>query len=267
MDFGAVGDHATFIDCHLFSNEDIVDKIEKAICHYIDNITPPFTKALFDYVVKNKYTFCTPGHMSGTAFLKSPVGSLFYDFYGENIDDLPRELIAAGAPLLAENRSLEFVGYTFVGGTLWSNFRQYCAGKKQFRENVALARNSIADFFYIAAGTPPRERRAEPEDYIERFNTQLGFIEQFRHRARTIVLTHFPPHLACIAPPYADSPLNPYFINQIDVAGFGYWIAGHTHQAVDTVQNGCRIIINPLGYPNEYGANGYRDGFLLELPD
>ena len=84
VDFSAVGDHATFIDCHLFSNEDVVDKIEKAIRHYIDNITPPFTKALFDYVVENKYTFCTPGHMSGTAFLKSPVGSLFYDFYGEN---------------------------------------------------------------------------------------------------------------------------------------------------------------------------------------
>lgn len=173
-----------------------------------------------------------------------------HDFYGENLDDLPRELIADGAPLLTENRSLEFSGYTFVGGTLWSNFRQHCATKKQFRENIALARNSIADFFYIA-----------------RFNAQLSFIEQFRHRARTIVLTHFPPHTACIAPPYADSPLNPYFINQIDLEGFDYWIAGHTHHAVDIVQDSCRIIINPLGYPNEYGANGYRNGFLLELPD
>lgn len=81
------------------------------------------------------------------------------------------------------------------------------------------------------------------------------------------MLTHFPPHPACTAPQYADSPLNPYFINQIDVAGFDCWIAGHTHQAVDTVQDGCRLIINPLGYPNEYGQNGYRDGLLLELPD
>ena len=190
-----------------------------------------------------------------------------HDFYGENIDDLPRELIAAGTPLLTENRSIEFGSYTFVGGTLFSNFRLPQVSKKQFRENIALARNSIADFFYIAAGTPPRERRAEPEDYIERFNAQLDFIEQFRHRPRTVVLTHFPPHPACIAPPYADSPLNPYFINQINVAGFDYWIAGHTHHAVDTVQDSCRIIINPLGYPNEYGANGYRDGWLLELPD
>ena len=122
-------------------------------------------------------------------------------------------------------------------------------------------------FFYIAAGKAPHERRAEPEDYIERFDAQLNFIEHFRHRARTIVLTHFPPHPACTAPQYADSPLNPYFINQIDVAGFDCWIAGHTHQAVDTVQDGCRLIINSLGYPNEYGANSYRDGLLLELPD
>ena len=45
---------------------------------------PPFTKALFNYVKEGKYTFCTPGHMAGTAYQKSPVGSLFYDFFGAN---------------------------------------------------------------------------------------------------------------------------------------------------------------------------------------
>ena len=188
-----------------------------------------------------------------------------HDYYHENMSDVRLQL--RNEPYLRAGKTVQINGRTFVGGTLFSNFRQHCATKKQFRENVALARNNIADFFYIAAGAPPRERRAEPEDYIERFNAQLGFIEPFRHRARTIVLTHFPPHPTCIAPPYAGSPLNPYFINQIDVAGFEHWIAGHTHHVVDTVQDGCRIIINPLGYPNEYGANGYRDGFLLELPD
>ena len=190
-----------------------------------------------------------------------------HDFYGEHLDELSRELIAANAPLLTANRPLKFGGYTFVGGTLWSNFRQHCDGKKQFRENLALVRRNIADFFYIAAGKAPHERRAEPEDYIERFDAQLDFIEPFCHQPRTIVVTHFPPHPACTAPQYADSPLNPYFINQIDLAGFDCWIAGYTHQVVDTVQDGCRLIINPLGYPNEYGQNGYRDGLLLELPD
>lgn len=29
---------------------------------------------------EGKYTFCTPGHMGGSAYQKSPVGCLFYDF-------------------------------------------------------------------------------------------------------------------------------------------------------------------------------------------
>ena len=62
-----------------------------------------------------------------------------HDFYGEHLDELPRELIAAGAPLLTANRPLEFGGYTFVGGTLFSNFRLPWVNKKQFRENLALA--------------------------------------------------------------------------------------------------------------------------------
>lgn len=63
---------------------DIVIKMEQGIHEYIDTVLPPFTKALFDYVGKEKYTFCTPGHMGGTAFERSPAGALFYDFYGEN---------------------------------------------------------------------------------------------------------------------------------------------------------------------------------------
>ena len=63
---------------------DIALKISQAVDTYKDVIMPPFTKALFNYVEEGKYTFCTPGHMGGTAFQKSPAGSMFYDFYGEN---------------------------------------------------------------------------------------------------------------------------------------------------------------------------------------
>ena len=37
-----------------------------------------------NFAKEGKYTFCTPGHMSGTAFQHSPVGALFYDFFGAN---------------------------------------------------------------------------------------------------------------------------------------------------------------------------------------
>ena len=63
---------------------DIAIRMRQYTDEYLDNITPPFTKALFTYVKERKYTFCTPGHMGGTAYQKSPVGCLFYDFFGGN---------------------------------------------------------------------------------------------------------------------------------------------------------------------------------------
>ncbi len=73
-----------FYDYVLNNVPDTAERIHLRIDEYISQILPPFTKALFKYVSEEKYTFCTPGHMGGTAFEQSPVGSLFYDFYGEN---------------------------------------------------------------------------------------------------------------------------------------------------------------------------------------
>ena len=73
-----------YFEYSLGSGADISVKIDQATKCYIDSIMPPFTKALFKYAEEGKYTFCTPGHMGGTAFNKSPAGSIFYDFYGPN---------------------------------------------------------------------------------------------------------------------------------------------------------------------------------------
>ena len=56
------------------------------------------------------------------------------------------------------------------------------------------------------------------------------------------------------APQFAESPLNPYFINDIDLTRFVYWFAGHTHTAMDTEIQGCHVVINPMVYPDEIGA-------------
>ena len=73
-----------FFEYGLGASEEIAQRIRQYTNEYIDTITPPLTKALFTYVKEGKYTFCTPGHMAGTAFQKSPVGTLFYDFFGAN---------------------------------------------------------------------------------------------------------------------------------------------------------------------------------------
>ncbi|MFZ9178491.1 MAG: lysine decarboxylase, partial [Limnohabitans sp.] len=46
---------------------------------------PPFFKALLDYAEDGFYSWHCPGHSGGVAFLKSPVGQMFHQFFGENM--------------------------------------------------------------------------------------------------------------------------------------------------------------------------------------
>lgn len=84
IDFSQLNLNVHFFEYAIDSVTDIALKIKQITDIYINNLLPPFTKALFKYVDEGKYTFCTPGHMGGTAFQKSPAGSVFYDFFGRN---------------------------------------------------------------------------------------------------------------------------------------------------------------------------------------
>lgn len=74
-----------FYEFNVYAAEDHSLTMHQKVQEYIDRITPPFTKALFKFAEQGKYTFCTPGHMSGTAYQLSPVGTVFYDFFGPNV--------------------------------------------------------------------------------------------------------------------------------------------------------------------------------------
>jgi len=63
----------------------IAGRIIAAMRRYRDQISPPFTKALMDFAQVYEYSWHTPGHTGGTAFLKSPVGRAFFNYFGENL--------------------------------------------------------------------------------------------------------------------------------------------------------------------------------------
>ncbi|MGZ4975256.1 MAG: Orn/Lys/Arg decarboxylase N-terminal domain-containing protein, partial [Limisphaerales bacterium] len=68
--------------------EDSAEFMARAITRsaqlYLDRLAPPMFKALMDYTLHASYSWHTPGHGGGVAFRKSPVGQLFYEFFGEN---------------------------------------------------------------------------------------------------------------------------------------------------------------------------------------
>lgn len=59
----------------------IAGRVENAAKEYLNALMPPFFKAMVKYVEEYKYAWHTPGHMGGLAFLKSPAGRIFYDFF------------------------------------------------------------------------------------------------------------------------------------------------------------------------------------------
>ncbi|MDP2367555.1 Orn/Lys/Arg decarboxylase N-terminal domain-containing protein [Rhodoferax sp.] len=72
---------------HMFEDtpEFVARHIIREAKSYLEGVQPPFFKALLDYAEDGSYSWHCPGHSGGVAFLKSPVGQMFHQFFGENM--------------------------------------------------------------------------------------------------------------------------------------------------------------------------------------
>jgi len=60
-------------------------RVAAAMNRYLHVMLPPLASALMKFTQEYEYSWHTPGHTGGTAFLKSPVGRIFFDYFGENL--------------------------------------------------------------------------------------------------------------------------------------------------------------------------------------
>ena len=76
-------------------------RVAAAIGRYLEVMLPPLAAALMHFGRTYEYSWHTPGHTGGTAFLKSPVGRVFFDYFGENLlrSDLSISVGALGSLL------------------------------------------------------------------------------------------------------------------------------------------------------------------------
>jgi len=63
----------------------IAGRVTAAVDRYRSQLLPPYAKALATYNRDSEYSWAAPGHQGGVAFLKSPVGRVFFDYFGENV--------------------------------------------------------------------------------------------------------------------------------------------------------------------------------------
>ncbi|MBK9625818.1 MAG: arginine/lysine/ornithine decarboxylase [Rhodocyclaceae bacterium] len=102
-----------FIHMYEDTPEFIARYVMREAREYVDSLPPPFFKALTHYAADGSYSWHCPGHSGGVAFLKSPVGQMFHQFFGENmlradvcnaVDELGQLLDHTG-PIAASERN------------------------------------------------------------------------------------------------------------------------------------------------------------------
>jgi len=93
------------VDEYIWTLEDtaafVGGRVVAAIKRYMEVMLPPLASALMKFSQDYEYSWHTPGHTGGTAFLKSPVGRIFFDYFGENLlrSDLSISVGALGSLL------------------------------------------------------------------------------------------------------------------------------------------------------------------------
>jgi arginine/lysine/ornithine decarboxylase len=123
-------------------------RVAAASRRYLEVMMPPLAAALMKFTQEYEYSWHTPGHTGGTAFLKSPVGRIFFDFFGENLlrSDLSVSVGALGSLLDHTGPIGEHEKYA---ARVFGAHRTYCVTNGTSTANrlimtAAVARNQIA---------------------------------------------------------------------------------------------------------------------------
>ncbi len=123
-----------FIHMHEDTPEFVARHIIREAKAYLSTLAPPFFSALVNYAQDGSYSWHCPGHSGGVAFLKSPVGRMFHQFFGENmlradvcnsVDELGQLLDHTGPVAASERNAARIFNcdhlYFVTNGTSTSN--------------------------------------------------------------------------------------------------------------------------------------------------
>lgn len=174
-----------------------------------------------------------------------------HEFYGtQRMDTLARLRIAAretGVHLL-DNDELIIEGVRFLGATLWTDFQLFGLAKKPLA--MAAGQRFLRDFQVIHEG---EKGHFSPSHSIELHELSLAWLKNKLAEpfdGKTVVVTHHLPCMESVVERFKNNDVSACFASDLDIVGppIDLWIHGHTHDSLDIVKNGTRVVCNPRGY-------------------
>jgi hypothetical protein len=164
-----------------------------------------------------------------------------------------------------ENDAFELDGFTFLGCTLWTDYRIWPDPDAA----MLLAGDKLTDHYVIEMRR--RKRLFRPWDAVKLFENSVAWLHQEMGKhdpARTIVVTHHAPSRLSIPAYHLGSPLNAAFVSDLDEiiadSRVALWVHGHTHDNVDYKIARTRILSNQSGYAGKVSP-GFNPGLVVEV--
>jgi Icc-related predicted phosphoesterase len=143
----------------------------------------------------------------------------------------------------------EIQGRRFLGGPLW--FRHDPANQRYHR--------AMADFSEIRG----------LENWLYEENARMISLLEDELAPGDIVVTHHLPSYRSVAPRFSGSPLNAFFVCDVEALIQErhplLWMHGHTHSSVDVTLGDTRILCNPFGYVGWELNQEFRDAMIVEV--
>lgn len=150
-------------------------------------------------------------------------------------------------------------GVRFLGSTLWTDFKMF--GETMKKDCMLEGEQKLNDFRLINITENNELWNFRALDSINLHNESVKWLSNKLKKetfdGQTVVVTHHLPSQQSVVERYKEKVLSACFASDLDDL-FGYsdlWIHGHTHDSLDYVQNGTRVVCNPRGYSRTLGVN------------
>jgi predicted phosphodiesterase len=197
-----------------------------------------------------------------------------HEFYGQTWHGVKKHWANLDMPdnfTFLDDDTVVIDGVRIIGGTLWTAIKDQT---DDFAFTMWRGRQAMYDYAATSIVRVPgmKAERLTPQDTIGAHETTVKYIIkklQEPFEGRTIVMTHHMPHEACIHPKYVGDWLNPFFITHLDdiikTYDIAYWVHGHTHEKVDEIVHGTRILCNPKGYYGYEVNKDFMEGLVFNV--
>lgn len=175
-----------------------------------------------------------------------------HEFYNSTREEVLRRCDEASRQSMnlsvLDKQVVEINGTRFVGAPLWfGKSRAPKAGMTDFR----VIRGDFTKWVY-----------KESQAAVDFFDQEL--------RPGDVAVSHHLPSYRSVHPIWVGSPMNPFFVREVDDVILrrqpALWIHGHTHVSTDYLLGSTRVVCNPFGYLRHEENRNFDWDFHVEVP-